>query len=90
MVRIICVICVHISDILAAGTAILSKVAPLSVSYNLPAYDNPAVVKGRIITLEYPGCWVVGTYVPNAGQNLKVCFIIILREVQRHDKRARR
>ncbi|KAF9520470.1 hypothetical protein BS47DRAFT_634127 [Hydnum rufescens UP504] len=54
-----------------AGTAILSKMPPLSVSYNLPGYDNPAVVKGRVITLEYPGCWVVGTYVPNAGQNLK-------------------
>ena len=56
----------------AAGTAILSKIAPLTVKYDLPGYDNPSVVKGRIITLEFPKFWLIGTYVPNAGAELKV------------------
>ena len=30
-------------------------------------------MKGRIITLEFEDYYVIGTYVVNAGQNLKVC-----------------
>ncbi|KAF8343897.1 Endonuclease/exonuclease/phosphatase [Cantharellus anzutake] len=58
-----------------AGTAILSKYMPLSVTYNLPGYDNPSVVKGRIVTLEFNEFWLIGTYVPNAGAELKTLGI---------------
>lgn len=61
-----------------AGTAVLSKHKPLSISYTLdpvpsskPALDQEDV-KGRLVTLEFDNCWVIGTYVPNAGDGLKV------------------
>jgi exonuclease III len=38
----------------------------------IPGYDNPSVVKGRIVTLEFDNYYLVGTYVPNAGEKLKV------------------
>ncbi|KAG8748311.1 hypothetical protein FRC10_007702 [Ceratobasidium sp. 414] len=60
-----------------AGTAVLSKHKPLSTSFTLD-YDpllNPKLdvddVKGRLVTLEFEKCWVIGTYVPNAGEGLK-------------------
>ena len=55
-----------------AGTAVLSKIEPLSVDYALPGHPDPASVKGRIVTLEFESCYVVGTYVVNAGTGLKV------------------
>lgn len=55
-----------------AGTAILSKIKPLSVSTTLPGHPDPISVKGRIVTLEFEKCWLVGTYVVNAGTGLKV------------------
>lgn len=58
-----------------AGTAILSKHKPLSVDKTLPGHPDPGSVKGRIITLEFDDYYVIGTYVVNAGQNLKVCFV---------------
>ncbi|CAE6465911.1 unnamed protein product [Rhizoctonia solani] len=63
-----------------AGTAILSKHEPVSVSYTLDPSANVASgapeldeddVKGRLVTLEFEKCWVIGTYVPNAGEALK-------------------
>lgn len=60
------------SQIHTAGTAILSKVDPLSVDYTLPGHPDPKSVKGRIVTLEFESCYVVGTYVVNAGTALKV------------------
>ncbi|KAI0748107.1 Endonuclease/exonuclease/phosphatase [Daedaleopsis nitida] len=54
-----------------SGTAILSKVKPLSVDYTLPGHPDPTSVKGRIVTLEFESCYVVGTYVVNAGTGLK-------------------
>ena len=57
----------------AAGTAILSKHKPLSVDKTLPGHPDPGSVKGRIVTLEFEDYYVIGTYVVNAGQNLKVC-----------------
>jgi len=54
-----------------SGTAILSKHEPLSVDKTLPGHPDPGSVKGRIITLEYEDYFVIGTYVVNAGQNLK-------------------
>ncbi|OJT08188.1 Exodeoxyribonuclease [Trametes pubescens] len=54
-----------------SGTAILSKVDPLSVDYTLPGHPDPKSVKGRIVTLEFASCYLVGTYVVNAGTGLK-------------------
>lgn len=33
-------------------------------------------MKGRLVTLEFKDVWVVATYVPNAGEKLKVNFSI--------------
>lgn len=61
------------SSLLAAGTAILCKHKPLSVKHDFPTHpEGEAAAKGRLIALEYSTVWIVGTYVPNAGQNLKV------------------
>lgn len=38
----------------------------------LPGHPDESHVKGRIVTFEFHGCYVVATYVPNAGQGLKV------------------
>ncbi|KDN51681.1 hypothetical protein RSAG8_00228, partial [Rhizoctonia solani AG-8 WAC10335] len=63
-----------------AGTAVLSKYKPISISYTLDPSTNVASgapkldeddVKGRLVTLEFENCWVIGTYVPNAGEGLK-------------------
>lgn len=55
-----------------AGTAVFSKHEPKSVTYVLPDIATPDLDKGRLVVLEFEGCWIVGTYVPNAGQKLKV------------------
>ncbi|KAF8637413.1 hypothetical protein AX17_002908 [Amanita inopinata Kibby_2008] len=54
-----------------SGTAILSKVKPLSVTMELPGHPNPASIKGRLITLEFSNCYLIGSYVINAGTELK-------------------
>ncbi|KAF5389809.1 hypothetical protein D9757_003703 [Collybiopsis confluens] len=54
-----------------SGTAILSKHEPVSINRTLPGHADPTSIKGRIITLEFPNTYVVGTYVPNAGTGLK-------------------
>lgn len=62
-----------IKNVLPAGTAILSKLKPLSVDKTLPGHPDPGSVKGRIVTLEFENYYVIGTYVVNAGEKLKVC-----------------
>ena len=54
-----------------SGTAILSKVKPITITKTLPGHPNADLCKGRIITLEFENAYVVGTYVVNAGQDLK-------------------
>ncbi|THG98636.1 hypothetical protein EW026_g3596 [Hermanssonia centrifuga] len=54
-----------------SGTAILSKIKPLSIDYTLPGHPDPKSVKGRIVTLEFKSLYLVGTYVVNAGTGLK-------------------
>ncbi|KZV64349.1 hypothetical protein PENSPDRAFT_172031 [Peniophora sp. CONT] len=54
-----------------SGTAVLSKHEPISVSKTLPGHPDPDSVKGRIITLEFEKYYLIGTYVPNAGEKLK-------------------
>nr|CDS32689.1 DNA (apurinic or apyrimidinic site) lyase [Hymenolepis microstoma] len=51
-----------------SGTALYSKIKPLSVIYGLgaPKHDK----EGRIITAEYEHFYLVNTYVPNSGQGL--------------------
>jgi AP endonuclease-1 len=55
-----------------AGTAIFSKVEPREVTYILPDHPNKDVVKGRLVTFEFENLWLIGTYVVNAGEKLKV------------------
>ncbi|MGD1848791.1 MAG: exodeoxyribonuclease III [Salibacteraceae bacterium] len=51
-----------------SGTAILSKIEPLSVRYGIEVeeHDN----EGRVIAVEFEDHFVVNVYVPNAGQEL--------------------
>ncbi|KAF9143198.1 hypothetical protein BG015_000515 [Linnemannia schmuckeri] len=53
-----------------AGVAIFCKTKPINVTAGLPTHPDPACTKGRIVTLEYPTCFILGCYVPNAGQGL--------------------
>ncbi|KAF8228488.1 hypothetical protein L208DRAFT_243381 [Tricholoma matsutake] len=54
-----------------SGIAILSKHKPLNITKTLPGHPNSSIVKGRIITLEFESCYLIGTYVVNAGMGLK-------------------
>ncbi|TFK42432.1 Endonuclease/exonuclease/phosphatase [Crucibulum laeve] len=54
-----------------SGAAILSKHKPISVTQTLPGHPDPTAVKGRIVTLEFENSYVIGTYVVNAGTDLK-------------------
>ena len=51
-----------------SGTAILSKVAPLSVATDFPG-DHPP--EGRVVTAEFKGLFVVSAYVPNSQRELE-------------------
>ncbi|GAA5848667.1 hypothetical protein JCM8547_004590 [Rhodosporidiobolus lusitaniae] len=57
-----------------AGTAVFSKIKPLDVVYGIPGdardifHEDSA---GRCVALEFKTCYMVGTYVPNAGAALK-------------------
>ena len=51
-----------------SGTAILSKVAPLSVATDFPG-DHPA--EGRVVTAEFKDLFVVSAYVPNSQRELE-------------------
>ena len=51
-----------------SGTAIFAKEAPLSVTYGLGVEELDT--EGRLITLEYPGFYLVTCYTPNAQQGL--------------------
>jgi exodeoxyribonuclease-3 len=52
-----------------SGTAVFSRAEPLSVRYGMgiDAHDH----EGRLITLEFPGYFLVCCYTPNAQQELK-------------------
>ena len=51
-----------------SGTGIVTRHEPLAVScgMGLAEHDN----EGRVVTLEYPGCYVVCVYTPNAQAEL--------------------
>lgn len=51
-----------------AGTAILTKVKPLDVKFDLGILEHD--LEGRTITMEFENFIIVACYVPNAGQKL--------------------
>ncbi|MFS0863183.1 exodeoxyribonuclease III [Fredinandcohnia sp. 179-A 10B2 NHS] len=51
-----------------SGTAVFTKVKPLSVSYGVGESDEEA--EGRIITLEYEDFYLVNVYTPNSQRDL--------------------
>ena len=51
-----------------SGTAIFAKEQPLSVTYGVGVEELDT--EGRLITLEYPGFYLVTCYTPNAQQGL--------------------
>ncbi|KAI1317680.1 hypothetical protein EDD11_007986 [Mortierella claussenii] len=53
-----------------AGVVMFCKKKPLAVTAGIPTHPDPGCTKGRIVTLEYPTCYILGCYVPNAGQGL--------------------
>lgn len=52
-----------------SGTAVISRIKPLSVAYGLgiSKHDN----EGRLITIEFDTFYLVTGYVPNSGQRLE-------------------
>jgi exodeoxyribonuclease-3 len=51
-----------------SGTMVLTKIRPLSVSYDIKGDDHPK--EGRVITLEYEDFYFVCAYVPNSKDGL--------------------
>ena len=52
-----------------AGTAILSKVEPMSIRFDLGIEDHDR--EGRVIALEFERFFLVTVYTPNSGSELK-------------------
>ena len=52
-----------------AGTAIFSKIKPVSVHYNFGQKENHKE-EGRIITMEFTEYYLVNVYTPNSGREL--------------------
>lgn len=52
-----------------SGTAILTKVPPLNVTYDMGIDEHDQ--EGRVITAEFEEYFLVTVYVPNAGEGLK-------------------
>jgi exodeoxyribonuclease III len=50
-----------------SGTAVFTKLEPLSVRYGLEEDHEP---EGRVITLEYDGFYLINVYTPNARRDL--------------------
>ena len=51
-----------------SGTAVFTRREPLAVTYDIGDADH--VGEGRSITLEFPDCYVVTVYTPNAQEGL--------------------
>ena len=52
-----------------SGTAILTRIKPINVTYGIgiPEHDH----EGRVITMEFKGCYLVNVYTPNAQRGLE-------------------
>ena len=73
-----------------SGTAILTKIAPLSVTYDIGMPDHDA--EGRVICAEFDHFYLVTVYVPNSGsellrlgyrQNWDAAFLSYLQNLER-------
>jgi len=51
-----------------SGTMVLTKIKPISVSYDIEGDDHPC--EGRVITLEFEDYYFVCAYVPNSKDGL--------------------
>lgn len=52
-----------------SGTAVYSRIRPVQHQFGINKAEHDQ--EGRVITLEYPGFFLVNVYVPNSGQDLK-------------------
>ncbi|XP_015898096.2 DNA-(apurinic or apyrimidinic site) endonuclease, chloroplastic isoform X2 [Ziziphus jujuba] len=52
-----------------SGTAIISRIKPLSVRYGLGIADHDS--EGRLVTAEFDSFYLISGYVPNSGDGLK-------------------
>ncbi|KAJ4845284.1 hypothetical protein Tsubulata_015093 [Turnera subulata] len=52
-----------------SGTAIISRIKPLSVRYGLGISDHDT--EGRLVTAEFDSFYLISGYVPNSGDGLK-------------------
>ncbi|EYU20784.1 hypothetical protein MIMGU_mgv1a006367mg [Erythranthe guttata] len=52
-----------------SGTAIISRIKPLSVRYGLGISDHDS--EGRLVTVEYDNFYLLCGYVPNSGDGLR-------------------
>ncbi|GJY36481.1 DNA-(apurinic or apyrimidinic site) lyase, chloroplastic isoform X3 [Tanacetum coccineum] len=52
-----------------SGTAIISRIPPLSVKYGLGISDHDS--EGRLVTTEFESFYLICGYVPNSGDGLK-------------------
>ena len=51
-----------------SGTAIFTRLSPLYVAYGMGIYEHDR--EGRIITLEFPGFYLITVYTPNSQREL--------------------
>ncbi|XP_010508717.1 PREDICTED: DNA-(apurinic or apyrimidinic site) lyase, chloroplastic-like [Camelina sativa] len=54
-----------------SGTAIISRIKPLSVRYGTDLSGSDHDMEGRIVTAEFDSFYLINTYVPNSGDGLK-------------------
>ncbi|KAF8094384.1 hypothetical protein N665_0364s0013 [Sinapis alba] len=54
-----------------SGTAIISRIKPLSVRYGTGLSGSDHDMEGRIVTAEFDSFYLITTYVPNSGDGLK-------------------
>ncbi|XP_058079835.1 DNA-(apurinic or apyrimidinic site) endonuclease, chloroplastic isoform X2 [Magnolia sinica] len=52
-----------------SGTAIISRIKPLSVKYGLGIQDHDS--EGRLVTVEFDAFYLISGYVPNSGDGLR-------------------
>ena len=74
-----------------AGTAILSKTAPLAVCHNMGVERHDC--EGRLLAVEFAAYFVVSVYVPNAKRDLSrladrqdwdTCLLAYLKDLEQH------
>lgn len=74
-----------------SGTAILTKVAPISVTYDIGMPDHDS--EGRVICAEFESFYLVTVYVPNSGSELMrlgyrqtwdAAFLAYLKNLENH------